>query len=130
MAAEAEPGRAVLLVEALPERAPAALARTVHMMRAWVGSPFRAHGGIFDSGVIVDVALPGKFDLEVEVDGSGVEVDGAFQGNLKIQSGAAEMAFKTPPFVSSILTRCTWAAQCLFVCLCHTWECICLCVVQ
>ena len=92
VAADAEPGRAVLMVEAPPESVPTALARTVHMMRAWVGGPFRAHRGIFDSRVIVDVALPGKFDLDVEVDAGGVEVDGAFQGNVKIQSGAADIA--------------------------------------
>lgn len=87
-----EPGRNFLQLEAPPESAPTALARHFHHLRAWIGGPFRGHRPLFDSRVIFDVRIPGKFDLDIEMTSGAVELREVFEGDVKIQSGDADVA--------------------------------------
>lgn len=90
--ADYEPGRNFLQVEAPPEGTPTALARNLHYIRAWIGGPFRGHRPLFDSRIILDIGVPGRFDLDIEVTSGSVEVVDVFEGDVKIQSGSAHIA--------------------------------------
>lgn len=86
-----EPGRNFVQVEAPPESAPTSFARTLHFVRGWIGGPFRGHRPLFDSRIIFEIQVPGRFDLDVEVNDGLVEVAGTFEGDVKIQSGSADI---------------------------------------
>lgn len=87
-----EPGRNFLQVEAPPESTPTALARNLHYLRGWIGGPFRGHRPLFDSRILLDIGIPGRFDLDIEVTSGSVEVVDVFEGDVKIQSGSADIS--------------------------------------
>lgn len=86
-----EPGRNFLQVEAPSESAQTAFARAIHRLRAWIGGPFRAQRDLFDSQIILDIGIPGRFDLDIEIYDGSVIVDDTFEGDVKIQTSSADI---------------------------------------
>lgn len=86
-----EPGRNFLRLEAPEESTPTAFARNIHFLRAWIGGPFRGHRPLFDSRVVFDVRIPGRFDLDFEMTAGCVELKEVFEGDVRIQTGTADV---------------------------------------
>jgi hypothetical protein len=86
-----EPGKNFLQLETLRESESDTIKRFVHVVRAWLGGPFRASRPQYDSNVVVDVRLPGKFDLDLEVHDGAVEVADTFEGDVKIFTDHADV---------------------------------------
>ena len=86
-----EPGRNFLQVEAPSESARTAFARAIHRLRAWIGGPFRVQRDLFDSRVMLDIGIPGRFDLDVEIYDGSVTVSDTFEGDVKIQTSSADI---------------------------------------
>lgn len=91
VAADYEPGKNFLLLETKRESANESISRLVHWARAWIGGPFKSDRLEYDSNVVVDVKLPGKFNLDVEVHDGVVELTDTFEGDVKIVSDYAEV---------------------------------------
>lgn len=91
VAADYEPGKNFLLLETTRESGPESLSRFLHFFRSWVGGPFRVNRPQYDSDVIVDVQLPGRFDLDLEVQDGVVDVGDTFKGNVKIFTEYADV---------------------------------------
>lgn len=91
VSADLEPGKDVLLVEKARETAPAFLGRLLHLAREWIGGPFKNYRPQYDSNVIVDVRLPGKFSLDLEVFDGAVEVQDTFEGDIKLLTEYADV---------------------------------------
>lgn len=89
VACDYEPGKNFLLLETARESGRASLGRVMHQLRAWIGGPFRDYRPQYDSNVVVDVRLPGKFDLDVEVLDGSVNLLSTFEGNVKLSSDYA-----------------------------------------
>jgi hypothetical protein len=91
VAADYEPGKNFLLLETARESGSASLARLVHVVRGWIGGPFKAYRPQYDSNVVVDVELPGKFNLDVEVADGAVHVADTFEGDVKVITDYADI---------------------------------------
>lgn len=86
-----EPGRSFIQLEAPPETTPTTLARNIHLLRGWIGGPFRGERPLFDCRIILHVGIPGRFDLDVEVADGAVSVDESFEGDVKIHTRRADV---------------------------------------
>lgn len=89
VAGDYEPGKNFLLLETMRESGRASLGRLMHHVREWIGGPFRDYRPQYDSNVVVDVRLPGKFNLDVEVLDGAVDLADTFEGNVKLSSDYA-----------------------------------------
>jgi Putative adhesin len=86
-----EPGKNFLLLETVRESGSQSFGRLVHYVREWIGGPFREYRPQYDSNVVVDVRLPGKFNLDLEVMDGVVDVLDTFEGNVKLTSEYANV---------------------------------------
>lgn len=89
VACDYEPGKNFLLLETARESGRASFGRLMHHVREWIGGPFRDYRPQYDSNVVVDVRLPGKFDLDVELLDGNVALLSTFEGNVKLSSDYA-----------------------------------------
>lgn len=92
--ADHEPGRNFLQLEAPVEPARTALARGVHQLRSWLGGPLRGERPLFDSRVVFDVGVPGRFDLDVELAGGTLAVEGTLEGDVRVYAGSADIVLR------------------------------------
>lgn len=89
--ADHEPGRNFLQLEAPPETTPTAFARNLHSLRSWIGGPFRGERAQFDSRIVFNVGVPGRFDLDIELNDGAITVDEVFEGDVKIHTQSADV---------------------------------------
>lgn len=92
--ADYEPGRNFLQIEAPVETTPTAFARSLHRLRSWLGDPFRGERPLFDSRIVFNVGIPGRFDLDVELSSGVIMVDGTFEGDVRVHTNDADVVFK------------------------------------
>lgn len=88
VSADTQRGHSYVRVEGVEgESAVTSVARRLHQLRRWMGAVFKGEGTLFDARVVVEVLIPGKFDVDVEVEDGGVEVREKIEGDVRILSG-------------------------------------------
>lgn len=92
VAADYEPGKNFLLVESCRESTPTSLARLVHLSRQWLGGPFRSIRSEFDATAVVDIRIPGKFDVDIELMDGTVTLEDTIEGDVRVTSTRADVS--------------------------------------
>lgn len=88
VSADRQRGHSYVRVEGVEEEgAVTSVARRLHQLRRWIGGVVKGEGTLFDARVVVEVLIPGKFDVDVEVEDGGVEVREKIEGDVRIMSG-------------------------------------------
>lgn len=90
VSADTQRGHSYVRVEGAEEEGTiTSVARKLHQLRRWMGGVFKGEGTMFDARLGVDVLIPGKFDVDVEVEDGSIEVHEKIEGDVRILGGKA-----------------------------------------